>query len=72
MSEQLTLMLDSVLQCMSQPRCIERPGEPATYDVIEVNLSAMVEILHCTETANYIRFKTQRCQKYASIQKSFK
>ncbi len=28
-------------------------------------LERMVEILYCTETANYIQFRAQRCQKYA-------
>ncbi len=34
--------------------------QPATYGVIEVNLSAMVETLHRTETAKYIQFRGER------------
>ncbi len=30
----------------------------------------MVEILYCTETANYIQFMAHRCQKYTLHQKS--
>ncbi len=43
--------------------------QPTTYDIIEVNLSAIVEILHRTKMANYIQFRAQCCQKYASHQK---
>ncbi len=45
--------------------------QPVTYDIIAVNLSAMVEIWHCTEMANYIRCRAQHCQKYTSHPKKF-
>ncbi len=34
--------------------------------------SYIIEILYCTETANYVQFRTEHCQKYASNQKSSK
>ncbi len=32
----------------------------------------MFKVLWSTEMANYIQFRSQRCQKYASQEKSFK